>query len=1420
MKKLFLILALLMQSLVAWADEVTLTDVPVSFYGQVVGKLNGTELPLHFGALQLRMTPRKQSATALNRSLDLVKLDAGDVAFSYQMDVPFHQFLDVVAPTYYRQDELSSSLPIGGTEQPLDVSEIQFVYNGVTYSAAVREPYVPTYEFISSQRADVVRMDFVVNLPASLAKDETFAQALYEAFLAGLANDATNKGKNEDYDGDGVNNFDEILTGLDPLINETRPRLLGDATRLRHVAVLDSVWRPFWMPIEDSNTAADKVFIRLDELPTWLEIRQDDSGSPVNNSDVLTLDDFQSGRIWARAKPGTADTVQSGLVKLALGENSESGITTESHELTVKRLPLSRQDGLDSKVWLRADASVGGDGLVSGLSGHAHDRWKGNWQSYDVVVSDQDNQQLMELSSSGYMALSNPEQHWRALGEQSTSILVANLNASVADQALFSDGFNVVTRYSAAHPQYPKHIVVEQPTAGKRWVSQAPVSDDWHVITLETPASGQARLWIDGVYAASRAISTTPALVSPYPAVGGWFELDRNGSPVIRMANGLAVGEFLGYDRLLDKGTLDAQAAYLLAKWKGMVWVDRLGALSAQVASTVDKDSYFVSGGRSNTFTGGAGRDVFLALDGTSTLKGNQGADRFVVGVGTVIEDFSPEQGDTVDLSAILSDVPDATNWFDVLDVVADAGTGSTVLQVHPQGVGKTTTANIRKVTLKGKSLSKQDLLDLWRSRSLVAGRFRPETQLSLKALGDSALSEQKTNKRMIEVVRTGSGLPKGSRLPLMLSGTAVAEDYLAEFQSVGALPGEAYLNMSKPENAAQLAALNGELRLRFSAMPDVVSEPAESLLATLLPMPEWYDLQESSSVSTTLTDGADVITIAVDTTSISENAESQKPVQALVTLQRSGAIDKALDVKIQILGNAENGTDYDYLSESVHFQVGSATAALWVKVKADRLVENNEAVEIVLLPQDGYETGVPDRVKIDIYDASQKVSLRALESVTTTGDSLRATVAIERTGIAQGEMLVDLELGGTAKNGVDYQYLSPFLSFSDVQTTKLLSITPITAGETSLKYVDVSLKASSQYTLGSPTAQRVYLVSSLTSDEDNDGMPDVWEIHNRLNPLLAGNHVDSDGDGLRDGDEYKFGSDPNSRDTDGDGSVDGDDAFPTDKTRDKFADMFTSRISFEPDHARSMSIQTLRVKALIGSDMVTSKGITLRLYYDASRVALVTPAFPASLGLVSSHDKIQDVDNKDGNAETTAYSEWTFFLPSENWYQTLAAAGGSLNFQFNWLAAAKDGAKVPVNAYVVPNGDATTWHYAGALLELVEPALLDISADGNVVSEDDVWMTLAGLLDQDNSLIKDALAGGGLESSMSESGDRVRALAGKLDIDGNGVESLYSDGLLIARYKVGLRGNSLIKDAVAANASRTSAAEIEAYLSVMFGGI
>jgi hypothetical protein len=62
----------------------------------------------------------------------------------------------------------------------------------------------------------------------------------------------------------------------------------------------------------------------------------------------------------------------------------------------------------------------------------------------------------------------------------------------------------------------------------------------------------------------------------------------------------------------------------------------------------------------------------------------------------------------------------------------------------------------------------------------------------------------------------------------------------------------------------------------------------------------------------------------------------------------------------------------------------------------------------------------------------------------------------------------------------------------------------------------------------------------ALPPDTDGDGMPDVWEKKNGLNPNVNDANGDLDNDGLKNLDEYLAGTKANNPDTDGDGLKDG----------------------------------------------------------------------------------------------------------------------------------------------------------------------------------------------------------------------------------------------------------------------------------------
>ena len=71
-----------------------------------------------------------------------------------------------------------------------------------------------------------------------------------------------------------------------------------------------------------------------------------------------------------------------------------------------------------------------------------------------------------------------------------------------------------------------------------------------------------------------------------------------------------------------------------------------------------------------------------------------------------------------------------------------------------------------------------------------------------------------------------------------------------------------------------------------------------------------------------------------------------------------------------------------------------------------------------------------------------------------------------------------------------------------------------------------------------------------------------------------------------------------------------------------------------------------------------------------------------------------------------------------------------------------------------------------------------------------------------------------GARTSAEEISSYLEEAVSELDIDGDGESKPLTDGLLLIRYLFGSSGDSLINGAVGLEATRSSAEEIEAYIS------
>ena len=78
---------------------------------------------------------------------------------------------------------------------------------------------------------------------------------------------------------------------------------------------------------------------------------------------------------------------------------------------------------------------------------------------------------------------------------------------------------------------------------------------------------------------------------------------------------------------------------------------------------------------------------------------------------------------------------------------------------------------------------------------------------------------------------------------------------------------------------------------------------------------------------------------------------------------------------------------------------------------------------------------------------------------------------------------------------------------------------------------------------------------------------------------------------------------------------------------------------------------------------------------------------------------------------------------------------------------------------------------------------------------------------------LTNAAIGSGSTLSPEEVAMNVEQVTGLADIDKSGTLDALTDGLIFLRYAFGLRGDSLVSGAISSDATRTSAADIEAYI-------
>ncbi|MDG1694337.1 MAG: hypothetical protein P8I13_05700, partial [Porticoccaceae bacterium] len=357
--------------------------------------------------------------------------------------------------------------------------------------------------------------------------------------------------------------------------------------------------------------------------------------------------------------------------------------------------------------------------------------------------------------------------------------------------------------------------------------------------------------------------------------------------------------------------------------------------------------------------------------------------------------------------------------------------------------------------------------------------------------------------------------------------------------------------------------------------------------------------------------------------------------------------------------------------------------------------------------------------------------------------------------------------------------------------------------------------------------------VLDITNDSDGDGCPDSEDLF----PYDASECYDNDGDGIgdnadpnddndpRNDDEDAFPFDPTEwedtdldgignnadDDDDNDGVPDAEDRDPTDPTIGRH----TQTISVVDEPIAVIGSTTMVDIAYSTSDNNNMlPGLGFRIHYNSAFLSFNQNIINIDNDIVVNEGPFEDDQDYDNNSATDKYLTLAWASVNGNWPEVDLPAT-LLTVKFNVIEIAETDTLGSTRISFSPISVSSGYDFEAINYDMdVLAATWDFDGNGQVDALTDGLILLRytfGLTGE--TMTTGAVAPDSPFSSSQVEDEVIKALI-IADIDKDGQVDALTDGLILLRYLFGLTGDPLVAGVISYGAERSSAQEIEDYIT------